>query len=140
MLIDYISKLYHKFRLMSYKNLFKQVQERDGSVSATEAFAADVIYLLKNPTITEFADYIGISQPNATYKVNNLVEKGYIKKVPSVTDRRECHLEVSEKFIRYYAEYTEEFFQNIKNLDQQFTPQELEAFHKVMDAVLKISL
>ena len=31
------------------------------------------------PTISDFAQTLGISQPNATYKANNLAQKGYIK-------------------------------------------------------------
>ena len=123
---------------MSYKNIFKHVQERDGSLSATEAFAVDVIYLMGTPTITEFADYIGISQPNATYKVNNLVEKGYLKKIHSLTDKRECHLEVTGKFIKYYVDYTDDFFKSVADIEKRFTKEEIENFHKVMDAVLKI--
>jgi hypothetical protein len=46
----------------------RQLREKAGSLSATEAFSAEVIYLLDHPTIGEFADFIGISQPNASYK------------------------------------------------------------------------
>lgn len=138
MIKESILELYHKFRLMSYKCLFNKVQEHDGSLSATEAFAADVIYLLDKPTITQFAEYIGISQPNATYKVNNLVEKGYVKKVPSVTDRREYRLEMSDKFVKYYTDYTEEFSCGLERIQEQFSPAELENFKKVLDAVVSI--
>ncbi|MEZ4509662.1 MAG: hypothetical protein R2912_09905 [Eubacteriales bacterium] len=39
------------------------MHEKAGSLSATEAFSAEVIYLLGNPTVGEFAEYIGISSP-----------------------------------------------------------------------------
>lgn len=34
---------------------------------------------------------------NAAYKINNLIKKGYLNKVRSENDRREDHLEVTEK-------------------------------------------
>ena len=43
-----------------------------------------------------------ISPPNAAYKVNSLVKKGYVRKVQSPDDRREYHLEVTQKYIDYY--------------------------------------
>lgn len=36
------------------------------------------------------------------YKVGSLIRKGYIRKVQSETDRREYHLEVTQKYIDYY--------------------------------------
>lgn len=102
MLSEEISRLYRTFRLLHYQKLFGRIREKDGSLSATEAFAADVIFLLDEPTITQLADTLGISQPNATYKVNNLCAKGYVIKTASEDDRRECRLSVSEKYHNYY--------------------------------------
>ena len=98
-----ISYLYRNLRLVHYRNLFCQVKEKAGSLSATEAFSAEVIYLLGQPTIGEFAAFIGISQPNASYKVNALVTKGYLERVSSDDDRREAHLNVTKKFLDYYG-------------------------------------
>ena len=73
MLSQEILDLYKKSRLMTYRAMFGRIREKTGSLSATEAYAVDVIYLLGSPTITQLAETLGISQPNATYKVNNLV-------------------------------------------------------------------
>ena len=89
MLTGSITDLFKCFRLMNYRQLFGRIRERDGSLSATEAYTVDVIFLLDNPTVTQLADTLGISQPNATYKVNNLVAKGYVTKTVSEGDRRE---------------------------------------------------
>ena len=70
MLHESILKLYRRLRLDGYRKLFGAVQEREGSLSAMEAFSADLINLLGEPTLRQFAEYSGISQPNATYKVN----------------------------------------------------------------------
>jgi len=82
-LYDRIADLYDRLRLLHYGRLFSRIREREGSLSATEAFSVDAIYLLGEPTIKQFSDFLGISQPNATYKVANLTEKGYVEKTPS---------------------------------------------------------
>ena len=62
MLYDRIKALYEHSRLEHYRKLFGRIREKDGSLSATEAYSADVIYLLGNPTVSSFADLLGISQ------------------------------------------------------------------------------
>ena len=59
MLYQELKTLYEKVRLKNYRDLFSRVKERDGSLSATEAYAADVIYLLGNPTVSTFAETLG---------------------------------------------------------------------------------
>ena len=43
-----------------------------------------------------------ISAPNATYKVNSLIRKKYLRKVRSAQDKREYHLEVTQRYLDYY--------------------------------------
>lgn len=127
--------LYKKLRLIHYRRLFGRIHERDGSLSATEAFAVDVIYLLGSPTLGEFAAFLGISQPNATYKVNNLIAKGYVKKSTSETDRRECRLCVTDKFMDYYGSQTDSINAAVEKLRGKFSEQELETFGRVLLAL-----
>lgn len=127
-----ITKCYESFRLLSYQGLFRLLRERDGSLSASEAYAVDVIYLLRGPTVKQFADCIGISQPNATYKVNNLIQKGYVQKVPSKEDRREAYLHVTDKFMRYCRESDSALTRAMRTLKGKFSMEELRSFVRVM--------
>lgn len=129
--------LYKKLRLMHYRRLFGRIHERDGSLSATEAFAVDVIYLLGSPTLGEFAACLGISQPNATYKVNNLMSKGYVHKKASESDRRECRLCVTEKFMDYYGAQKDFIGTAVEKLMDEFSEQELDTFERVLLALTR---
>ena len=100
-MVQWILRLQNWLRLESYKKMFHTLREKTGSLGATEAFSADVIHLLGRPTLGQFAATLGISQPNATYKVNNLVAKGYLEKIPG-EDRREVRLQTAGKFNAYY--------------------------------------
>lgn len=135
MLVKEITDLYKKSRLLTYQEMFGRIREKDGSLSATEAYAVDVIYLLGNPTITQLAETLGISQPNATYKVNNLVSKGYVIKTVSEDDKRECHLTVSERFFKYYGNSTRFIQEAAEVLQQNYTAEELEQFAHMLRAL-----
>ena len=134
-MLQSLLRCYERFRLSTYRSMFALLRERDGSLSATEAFSVDVIYLLRGPTIKEFADCLGISQPNATYKVNNLSAKGYVHKATSEDDRRECRLHVSERFHSYY-DTSDRFIQDaVKKLEAEYSAEELETFSNMLQAL-----
>lgn len=132
MLTEEVIRLYKRFRLLNYREMFGRIREKDGSLSATEAFAADVIYLLEKPTITQLAETLGISQPNATYKVNNLSAKGYVQKTTSEDDRRECHLHVSERFHSYYDTSDAFIREAVAKLGEEYSAEELALFEKML--------
>lgn len=116
MLRDAFITVYTKFKLHFYKEIFQRFQSREASLSTVETFCMETILALGKPTINEFASFMCISSPNAAYKVNSLIKKGYIRKVQSEEDRREYHLEVTQKYIDYYnisASYTSEVMDRI---------------------------
>lgn len=125
---------YDKLRLDFYKRVFSEVKEREGSLSATEMFAVEIINSLGRPTIGQFAEFINISLPGATYKVNSLEKKGYIKRVRSQTDRRESYLEMTEK----YHDYAKLNLDNLKRIflqiNERFSPEQI----KLLDEMLLV--
>ena len=135
MLTSSITDLFKRFRLMNYRLLFGRIRERDGSLSATEAYTVDVIFLLGDPTITKLAETLGISQPNATYKINNLTAKGYVTKSISEDDKRVVRLKVSDRFYRYYGDLDHFADAAVKALESEYTPEELETFQRMLHSL-----
>lgn len=132
MLMNEALSLYQKLRLMHYQSLFGRIHEKPGSLSATEAFSLDVIYILDRPTIKQFSDFLGISQPNATYKINSLISKGYINKVLSEDDRRESHLHIADRFYTYYDDKNSFLLDAVKMLESAHSAEELALFEKML--------
>lgn len=132
MLYKQIKTLYEQFRLEHYRELFGRIREKDGSLSATEAYAADVIYLLGSPTVSTFADILGVSQPNATYKINNLETKGYVTRSPSDSDRRECRVSVGDRFYSYYNTDYPFIAHGVEKLGEKYSPEELALFESML--------
>jgi len=126
-----VSELYKNLRLSHYRNLFGHLREKAGSLSATEAFSVEVIYLLDRPTIGEFADFIGISQPNASYKVNALVTKGYLDRVSNDDDHREAHLHVTKKFLDYYGRQLPDMKSAVSSALTSFTEPEIQLLSRL---------
>ena len=122
---------------MTYRKLFGRIREKDGSLSATEAYTVDVIYLLGSPTVTQLAEVLGISQPNATYKVNNLVAKGYVVKTVSEEDKRETRLQVCDRFYKYYGDMDNFSDKAVAALENEYSPEALELFAQMLRSLAK---
>lgn len=134
MLENEFEKLYLKFRLNYCKNLFSKVNE---SLSPTESYCVETIYLLDRPTVHEFAEYIHISQPNATYRINNLIEKGYVRKVISENDKREYHLEVTDKFLKDYGVNTSFNAKLMEGIREKFSEEEIKLLEKMIQKIVE---
>ena len=133
MLQDSFNKVYTKFKLNFYRKFFERVQDRDTSLTTVETFCMEIIYSINNPTVQEFARVAGISSPNATYKVNNLIKKGYLRKVQSESDKREFHLEVTDKYLGYYNMSYQYIGTVMQRMEEHFTKEELAAIENALE-------
>lgn len=135
MLQDNFISVYDKFKLEFFRRIFELVREREGSLSAMEAFSIEIIHALDEPTVGQFAEFLNISQSNATYKVNSLIKKGYLKKQNSSTDRREYHLVLSEKYYGY-TDIMRSYVKTVMDrIEDSFTPEETELFSKMLGRI-----
>lgn len=132
MLQDAFSKVYTKFKMHFYRKVFERLQDRETSLTTVETFCMEIIYALNKPTVAEFAEVANLSSPNAAYKVNNLVKKGYLKRVQSETDKREFHLEVTEKYLNYYNISYNYMETVMSRIEERFTPEEIQTLVKVL--------
>lgn len=136
MLEKEFEKLYFKFRNNYCKNLFSSVNEGKDSLSPTESYCVETIYLLNRPTVHQFANYVNISQPNATYRISNLINKGYVRKVLSMEDRREYYLEVTDKFSKNYginSSFNTDLMNGIKD---KFSKDEIAQLEKMLKKIV----
>lgn len=130
--------LYLMFRSNYYKQLLGEIGMREGSLSATESYCVEIIYLLGKPTISDFAQYLNLSIPNANYKINSLVKKGYVVREQSKTDLRESYLCVTDKFLSYYGLNDALISSLMKRIRATFSPQDLESLDEMIQRIINL--
>jgi len=130
--------LYLLFRSNYYKRIVKEIGIKEGSLSATESYCVEIIYLLDKPTVSDFAQYLNLSVPNANYKINSLVKKGYVVREQSKTDLREQHLRVTEKFLNYYCLNDSLIASLMNRIRQTFTPQDVESLDNMIQRIVAL--
>lgn len=127
------ARIYRKFKLMLYSKVMRNFSDDNHqALSAMEVISMEVIIGLGNPTVNEFAKFAGVSTPNAVYKINKLVEKGYAVKVQSQQDKREFHIEPTEKYERDYGSVFNVTDQICDDLREKFSQKELATFDKIL--------
>lgn len=135
MLRDAFFTVYTKFKLHFYKEIFQRFQSREASLTTVETFSMETILALGKPTINEFASFMCISSPNAAYKVASLIRKGYVRKVQSETDKREFHLEVTQKYLDYYNISAAYMVEVMDRISQRFSPEDCAKLEKMLRIV-----
>ena len=127
--------VYTKFKLHFYQEIFRRFQDREASLTTVETFCMETIMALGTPTVNEFATFMRISPPNAAYKVNSLVKKGYINKVQSPDDRREYHLEVTQKYLDYYNISASYMVEVMDRIAARFSPEDCAKLEEMLTIV-----
>lgn len=135
MLENSFSQIYTKFKMSLYSKIFNQNVDVEDSLSAIEVLCVELIYSLGKPTINEFAKFAQLSAPNAAYKVNSLVKKGYVNKIQSQTDKREYHLEVTEKYMQNYGVTYDYIGTVMKRIRERFSPEEVKELEEILGVI-----
>lgn len=135
MLDESFRDVYTKFKLHFYQEVFSRFQNREASLTAVETFCMEIIMALEEPTINEFSSFVNISSPNAAYKVNSLIQKGYVEKIRSNQDRREYHLRPTQKYMDYYNISTGYLHTVMERINKRFTAEEVRQLDRFLQIV-----
>ncbi|MCI5935373.1 MAG: MarR family transcriptional regulator [Lachnospiraceae bacterium] len=126
--------IYTKFKLHFYQTISKR-KTVDASLTIFEVFCMEGILALEEPTIAQFGRLMNLSTPNAAYKVNNLVKKGYVERVQSQTDKREYHLKPTQKYLDEYNVSYSYLDTVIARAREHFSEEELEKFAQMLEFI-----
>ncbi len=136
MLGNTFEDLYNRFRVHFYMQVFAKENSFEDSLTSVEAFSLECIKALGEPTVAEFAKMMGISAPNAAYKVNALVQKGYIEKVQSEEDHREYFLRATDKLNAYYKNSYEFLEKIVERCEERFSKEDIERLDYMIATII----
>lgn len=125
-------RVYTKFKLNFYKKIFSRFETREASLTAVETFCVEVIDAMKKPTINEFAKFVNISQANAAYKVQSLIDKGYVTKERSTKDKREYILSMTDHYYEYSKISSGYVYQVMQRMQERFSKEDIATFERML--------
>lgn len=73
------------------------LENEKGSPSYIQLQALSFISRQKNPIIKRVAEHLNITQPSATFLINNLIKLELVNRLHNTQDKRMAHLVISKK-------------------------------------------
>ena len=128
--------LFQAFRANYYRHILEKLDGKSNNLSAVEILCVEIIYLMKQPTIGAFAQFLDISVPNANYKINSLVDKGYVVRQQAPDDKRKVYLSVTENFLDSYGSKNKDNAQLLTRIEETFSAEEQEQLCTIIQKIL----
>ncbi len=76
-----------------------------------------------------------MSQPNAAYKINSLIRKGYVTKTQSKEDKREYLLDVTDKYMRDYGVTYDYMNVVMARIRERFSIEEVKQLENILTVI-----
>lgn len=137
MLDKALGEIYGRCRENFFRSVFFRIRERVGRLTAVEVFSLEVIRILGRPTISEFARFIGVSQSGATYKIDSLERKGYVRRELSDQDKRESYLVLTEKYEAYGSIGSDYVSRVAERIREAFAPDQVKKLEELLGGVCR---
>lgn len=134
-----LEDIVRKTKLHFYRSVFREFEDSDRPLSIEETMLLEVIDYLDRPSINDLVNFLHISQPNMSYKVNVLVKKGYVRKVKSNKDQRFLHVVLTEDYLSYKQKKNEFTKDAMTRAEEKLNQKEIEnLYHSLylVDGVL----
>lgn len=135
MLEDAFQSVYTKFKLHFYQKVFHRFATREATLTTVESFCMEGIMALGSPTVAQFAQAMHISTPNASYKINSLIQKGYVTKEQSPDDKREYHLSVTQKYFDYCNISQRYLTTVLDRVKERFPQEDVDKLEEMLDVI-----
>ena len=129
------TEIYTKLKLNFYRNLLSSLELKEHNLTVTETFTLEAIKALGRPNINQLANFLNVSQPNMTYKLNTLAKNGYVEKIVSKYDKREVFIEVTDKFESY--ENTKQEYVNLllSHTRDRFSQEDIDKLTEMLNVI-----
>lgn len=130
-----LDTFYRKCKIMLYEKALQYNTDEADALNFQEVVCMEIIVALDGPTVSNFAKYARLSNPNAAYRVQKLVEKGYVSKVQDTEDKRTYYLVPTEKYaeqIGLSSDYIDEVSERI---EERFSPEDVKKFDEMLHII-----
>lgn len=134
-LIQALDEFYYDLILENLKAMNKD--KVYGNLTYNSLLYVELILYTENCTASYLADKLNIARSAVTLKVNDLVSKGIVYKIPSKTDKRVSYLKVSPEVAEEYRQLDIPLNKAAEQIESEFTKEEINIFIKMLHVIKK---
>ncbi len=112
-------------------------QSEFGALTLVQIHYLDAVRHLETPSLSELAEYFSVTNPTATVAIERLEALGFVKKIPSLVDRRIINIHLTESG-RRISDLHDEIHQGYaRHFEETLGRQELKTLIGMLNKVVK---
>lgn len=128
--------IYSKFKLMLYdKALPDQNSSLEDGLTLQEVIYMEIIAALGDCTVSEFSRFSKLSGSNTAYRLRQLEKKGYINRTQGTMDRREYHIQATEKLRKDYGDISDYISLVCDRIEKRFPEEDAEKLQQMLHVI-----
>ena len=108
------------------------------NISYKDMLYLDIIHDTEGCTVSKLAELACVTKPTVAVRINSMVKRGLVVKVPSETDGRVIHIELSESTREIYRKEWSVFSDIAEGLRSRFGDNRLDEFVEMIDSSLDL--
>ncbi len=133
-----LQKLDRALRIFRRSGIYSRMNTKLSDADIMVLFCVAFCDLNEKIMISDIAKTLKVTLPAVTHKVNELVEKNYIEKIPSEKDLRVVYIRLTLEGKTYVESIRDEYYRPIEILVNHLGEEDTKTFLTLLDKVSEI--
>ena len=130
-----LDEFYYEMMLQTLKQMNKG--QLYGNLTYNSLLYLEIILYNEKCTPSFLAETLHVARSAVTVKINELVSKGLVFKIPCESDKRVTYLQVSSEVAEDYQLMNVPFTKAMEEIDAQYSDAEISSFIKMLAIIKK---
>lgn len=132
-IINSINKFYYELSIQELKLMSKN--EQYNKMSHNTMLYLNIISFKENCTVSMLSEILNITKSAVTIKVNELVTKGYLKKIQSKSDKRIHYIKLSDSMQNIFDDYDNFIYRTFDKIKSRYNEEQINNFCEIMNFI-----
>lgn len=132
-IINSINKFYYELSIQELKLMSKN--EQYNKMSHNTMLYLNIISCKENCTVSMLSEILNITKSAVTIKVNELVTKGYLKKIQSKSDKRIHYIKLSDSMQNIFDDYDNFIYRTFDKIKSMYNEEQINNFCEIMNFI-----
>ena len=133
-----VAKLFQEVMILFKHSMSKVFEDMHQGMTAPQGMVMGILSKEKTMKITELSNKLSLSNSTMSGIIDRLEKQGMVERKRSEEDRRVVHVSTSSNFKGLHQNFHKRLEENIGNVMNKGTPEELDKIFEGLDALKKL--
>ena len=133
-----VAKLFQEVMILFKHSMSKVFEDMHEGMTAPQGMVMGILSKEETMKITELSSKLSLSNSTVSGIIDRLEKQGMVERKRSEEDRRVVHVSIAAKFKGLHQNFHKRLEENIGNVLNKGTPEELDTIFEGLDALKKL--